>query len=117
MVPHVVGGVVVLLLTTLCFLYLCKRATDDAVRTLSAGYDRDAGRRSMRNAGIGTTVRIGEATEAECVFCGRWPSALRPVMRNAIDRLPLKKPVCEACVVVFWRNCVGRVIEPKGPCD
>jgi hypothetical protein len=43
-------------------------------------------------------VGIGDAREAECAVCRGWPSALRPVMRNAVDGLPLRKPVCEACV-------------------
>jgi hypothetical protein len=110
MVPFVVDGVVLILLTTLCLLYLCKRAADDAVRTLSVrGYDRG---RSMRSAGIGT-MKIGEAPEAECAVCGRWPPALRPIMRSAIESLPLRKPLCRACAAAFARNCWGWVEPPK----
>jgi hypothetical protein len=106
MVPVVVG-VVVILLTTLCFLYLCKRAADDG--TLS---DRGTTRRSMaRNRG--TMVEIGKAREAECAVCGAWPSALRPAMRNAIHTLPVKKPTCKACVVAWARNALGLRIEPE----
>jgi hypothetical protein len=96
------------LLTTVCLLYLCKCAADDGV--LSAGGAR---RRSMRRTGIGPMAGIGEETEAECAVCGRWPSTLRPAMRNAIDRLPFRKPVCEGCMVALARNSWRLVIEPE----
>jgi hypothetical protein len=44
---------------------------------------------------------IGEASEDECVICTRWPAALRPAMRNAIDSVPLRKPLCRACAAAF----------------
>ena len=47
----------------------------------------------------------------ECSLCSRWPKSLRPAMRGAIDRVPLKKPVCDECLGVFAR---GLPILPTG---
>lgn len=41
---------------------------------------------------------------ASCAVCGRWPKALRPTMRPAIDQLPLREQVCAKCVAAFWAN-------------
>jgi hypothetical protein len=42
-----------------------------------------------------------------CSICARWPLALRPVMRTAIDTLPLEmdQEVCDQCLLAFWTNC------------
>ena len=60
-------------------------------------------------------MEIGHAPEAECAVCGGWPAALRPTMRGIIECIPLTKPLCKGCMVAFWRNCVGPVIEPPEP--
>jgi hypothetical protein len=42
-------------------------------------------------------------SEDDCAICAKWPSALRPTMRDAIFHIPLK-PICDDCVVAFWDN-------------
>jgi hypothetical protein len=58
---------------------------------------------------------IGEASEDECAICGAWPLALRPAMREDIEQLPVREPLCKAWVIAFWHNCVGPVSECPGP--
>jgi hypothetical protein len=41
---------------------------------------------------------------AVCAICGRWPKALRPAMRPAINVLPLQEPVCAECMKAFWAD-------------
>jgi hypothetical protein len=60
-------------------------------------------------------MEIDDAREAECVVCGEWPAALRPAMRNAIDSVPLRKPLCEACVEAFAHNCIELWLNPPEP--
>ena len=60
--------------------------------------------RDNRLRAISEPMLIGEATEDQCVVCRRWPKALRPAMRAAINSLPLKQPVCVECAVAFWTN-------------
>jgi hypothetical protein len=56
---------------------------------------------------------MGAANEDECAVCGSWPATLRPSMRTAIYGLPLKKPICEGCVDVFWQNCIEPLIKAE----
>ena len=42
-----------------------------------------------------------------CAICGRWPSALRSVMRSAINVLLLKEPICAECFQAFWTTLTG----------
>jgi hypothetical protein len=44
------------------------------------------------------------ATEDECACCSRLPAVLRPMLRIAIDQIPLREPVCDACLEAFWKN-------------
>jgi hypothetical protein len=44
--------------------------------------------------------------EDDCALCAQWPSGLGPVLRTAIDRVPLAKPVCDWCEEAFWANVV-----------
>ena len=46
-----------------------------------------------------------------CAICGRWPSALRSVMRSAINVLLLKEPICAECFQAFWTNIT---VKAKG---
>jgi hypothetical protein len=42
--------------------------------------------------------------EEECVLCSHmWPSE-REAFRANLDGVPLKEPVCDRCMVAFWRN-------------
>jgi hypothetical protein len=41
---------------------------------------------------------------ASCAICGRWPFALRSVMRAAINVLLLKEPICAECMKAFWAD-------------
>jgi hypothetical protein len=43
-------------------------------------------------------------SEDDCAVCGSWPSALRPAVRDAIFRIPLKQLIYDDCVVAFWDN-------------
>jgi hypothetical protein len=40
----------------------------------------------------------------ECVICGHWPASLRPTMRTAIDRVPVRNWVCDECLKAFCRR-------------
>jgi hypothetical protein len=54
----------------------------------------------------------------DCTICARWPTALRPVMRDIIERIQGNKPLCEECLVAFWNNCVVRgSLPPLDPLD
>jgi hypothetical protein len=47
-----------------------------------------------------------DVREDDCALCAQWPAALRPVLRTAIDNVPLAKPVCDPCQDAFWVNVV-----------
>jgi hypothetical protein len=40
----------------------------------------------------------------ECVICGHGPTSLRPTMRTAIDRVPVRRWVCDECLKAFYRH-------------
>jgi hypothetical protein len=43
-------------------------------------------------------------SEDDCSLCGQmWPSE-REAFRASLDVIPLPQPVCNACVMAFWRN-------------
>jgi hypothetical protein len=42
--------------------------------------------------------------EDECVICSHWPAWLRPTMRTAIDRVPVRKRVCDECLKAFYHH-------------
>ncbi len=42
--------------------------------------------------------------EDHCAICSRVPPNERDAFRASLDRMPLKEPVCDACLVAFWRN-------------
>jgi hypothetical protein len=33
-------------------------------------------------------------------------------MRMLIDRVPLKEPLCEECVIAWWRNLIETIKRP-----
>jgi hypothetical protein len=43
-------------------------------------------------------------SDDDCAICAKWPPALWPAMRQAIDRVTMKGWVCDDCVVAFWDN-------------
>jgi len=47
-----------------------------------------------------------------CAVCARWPAADREGMRMLVDSIPLREPVCEDCVMAFWRTLI-EAIEPS----
>lgn len=47
-----------------------------------------------------------EVREDDCALCAQWPAGLRPVLRAAIDSVPLAKPVCDGCQEAFWTNVI-----------
>jgi hypothetical protein len=43
-------------------------------------------------------------SEGQCTLCSRmWPSE-REAFRAGLDTLPIDEPVCNACLMAFWRN-------------
>jgi hypothetical protein len=44
------------------------------------------------------------ATEADCAVCGQWHPAIRLAMRDLIDRIRLREPICDECLMAFWTN-------------
>jgi hypothetical protein len=60
---------------------------------------------------------MSNQAEDVCAVCARWPPALRPTMRQAIDNIPLKQPACDDCVIAFWdkfwTDAVARRKEAK----
>ena len=47
-----------------------------------------------------------DVREDDCALCAQWPAALRPVLRTAIDDVPLAKPVCDPCQEAFFVNII-----------
>jgi hypothetical protein len=42
--------------------------------------------------------------EAHCSLCsGMWPSE-REAFRENLEWIPVNKPVCNRCLMTFWRN-------------
>jgi hypothetical protein len=42
--------------------------------------------------------------EEHCQLCSRVEPSEREAFRACLDMLPLKEPICEACLIAFWRN-------------
>lgn len=40
----------------------------------------------------------------QCLVCGDIPPAEREAFRASLDTVPLAEPVCDACLMAFWRN-------------
>ena len=55
-----------------------------------------------------------DVREEDCALCAQWPAGLRPAMREAIDSVPLSKPVCDRCEEAFWVNVVRLQVERSG---
>jgi hypothetical protein len=56
--------------------------------------------------------------ENDCLLCGDLPPAERDAFRATLDRMPLDEPVCNACLIAFWRNLglpVSATDEPDDP--
>ena len=43
-------------------------------------------------------------SEDQCALCARMWASERPAFRAQLNKIPLKDPVCDACVVAFFRN-------------
>jgi hypothetical protein len=53
-------------------------------------------------------------SEEQCTLCaGIWPSE-RAAFRANLETIPLREPVCNACMMAFWRN-IGMPIGPDEP--
>jgi hypothetical protein len=44
------------------------------------------------------------ADEKECLLCGEIPAGERDAFRASLDKLPLDEPVCDECLMAWWRN-------------
>jgi len=67
------------------------------------GYKR-SGRAWLRSAVGPTTMDEHFAeTEDDCAVCGAWPQADRARLRKDNNCLPLREPICDACIVSFWK--------------
>ena len=44
------------------------------------------------------------ADKKDCLLCGEISPSERDAFRASLDRMPLKEPVCDACLMAFWRN-------------
>jgi hypothetical protein len=54
-------------------------------------------------------------SEDDCIICSKWPERDRWALREMLDALPLDdEPVCDECLMVFWKNCVAGP-EPSSP--
>ena len=42
--------------------------------------------------------------ENGCLLCGEISPSEREAFRARLDRMPLDEPVCDACLMAFWRN-------------
>ncbi|MBV9565194.1 MAG: hypothetical protein JOY90_32795 [Bradyrhizobium sp.] len=42
--------------------------------------------------------------EDHCALCSRLWRSERDAFRANLDTLPLNEPVCNACLLAFWRN-------------
>jgi len=51
-------------------------------------------------------MQYDDVREDDCALCAQWPADLRPMLRIAIDTVPLAKPVCDRCEEAFWVNVV-----------
>jgi hypothetical protein len=44
------------------------------------------------------------ADEKDCLLCGEIPASERDAFRASLDKLPLDEPVCDECLMAWWRN-------------
>jgi hypothetical protein len=54
-------------------------------------------------------------SEEDCAVCGQWPAGDREGVRMLIDRIPLREPVCEECLMAFGRSLVVEETAPLRP--
>jgi hypothetical protein len=43
-------------------------------------------------------------SEDDCTLCGRMWRSEREAFRSQLDWLPMDEPVCNACLLAFFRN-------------
>ena len=55
-------------------------------------------------------------SEDQCALCSAmWPSE-RVAFRENLDTIPLREPVCDACLMAFARN-IGLPVRDDGPTE
>jgi hypothetical protein len=47
-------------------------------------------------------------SEDDCAVCGELAPELRSLMRERLDGVPLRMPICKACLIAFWENMDAR---------
>jgi hypothetical protein len=47
---------------------------------------------------------VDRVDEEHCLLCSRVPPSEREAFRISLDTLPLDEPVCDECLMAFWRN-------------
>jgi hypothetical protein len=78
-------------------LTVCAKALGRASALTSPGANSDAAAEDLTD---------DDVREDDCALCAQWPATLRPVLRTAIDSVPLAKPVCDPCQEAFWINVI-----------
>ena len=54
-------------------------------------------------------------SEDQCTVCSAVPPTERHSMRKELDIIPLRQPICDACLVAFWRNMGVQVNDSDEP--
>jgi hypothetical protein len=94
--------------------FILQALTQTFVRAALTACARALGRASaLTSPGASSGATAEDLTdddvrEDDCALCAQWPATLRPVLRTAIDNVPLAKPVCDPCQEAFWVNVVRR---------
>jgi len=52
-------------------------------------------------------------SEDECDVCGHLPPELRPIMRETLCDVPLRKLICDKCVIAIWSNLGVRIVPDE----
>ncbi len=53
--------------------------------------------------------------EKDCLLCSSVPPSEREAFRASLDRMPLAEPVCDSCLMAWWRNMGFPVSDTDEP--
>jgi hypothetical protein len=55
-------------------------------------------------------------SEEQCMLCsGMWPSE-QELFRAHLESIPAREPICDVCLMAFWRN-IGFPVRDDGPTE